>query len=352
MSSSASTSPSEGRVVEDSVIEGYVAESPVARGPSSKGMTRHSGASSISGLLLIDKPVGISSASVVSRARKQLGIKRIGHAGTLDPLATGLLVLLVGNATRLASYAESGFKEYEIEILLGGTTTTDDTEGETLTTAPVNCSAEQVMQELALFQGTLHQIPPQVSAIKVNGERAYDRARRGESTELAAREVTIHSIALVEISLPRIRARIQCTKGTYMRSIARDLGEKLGCGGCISSIRRTMSAPFSVGEAVTLENLNTESLVSWTRLFPKAQECLVEEREAQQLLNGNTSILSSGVGPMASGRLRSPEEAGSGLAIYRRGAAAAAPSLSEVPLGLLVFRDGRWTIGVNVVTGG
>jgi tRNA pseudouridine55 synthase len=301
-------------------------------------------AAALSGILLVDKPAGITSSKVVSIARKRLGLKRIGHAGTLDPLATGLLVLLVGNATRLASYAEGGTKEYEIEILLGRRTSSDDTEGEILSESPVLSTPEEVTAALAAFQGELTQIPPQVSAIKVDGERAYDRARRGETTELAARVVTVFSLTVLDVSLPRVRARIECSKGTYMRSIARDLGEQLGCGACISAIRRTRSAPFTVAEASIPDQISAEALLGWDRLLPRAQRCMVDGPTALQLRNGNTSVLTGFVGAGSVGGLRVPSAVGEELAIYYR-------EESSQALGLLVFEDGRWTIGINIALG-
>jgi tRNA pseudouridine55 synthase len=289
----------------------------------------------------VDKPAGITSAKVVSLARKRLGIKRIGHAGTLDPLATGLLVLLVGNATRLASYAEGGAKEYVIEILLGRRTSTDDTEGETLSESPVLCTGEEVVRALAGFQGTLRQIPPQVSAIKVDGERAYDRARRGETTELQAREVVVFSLEVLEVALPRVSARVACSKGTYMRSIARDLGELLGCGACISAIRRTKSTPFTVEEACTPENISDQGLLAWDRLLPRAQICRVNDATAAQLRNGNSSVLLARPCGEAVEGLRVPSAPGEELAIYHGKSDSRA-------LGLLVYGEGRWTIGLNI----
>ncbi len=241
------------------------------------------------GVLVIDKPPLLSSAQVVARVRKLFPKSiKVGHAGTLDPNATGLLVLLVGKATRLASHAESGTKEYKIALRLGQTTTTDDVWGETLTySEALPIEPTIILRALKSFEGVISQTPPQVSAIKVNGERAYNRVREGETVVLQPRTVTVHAIEDVSIQWPEVRMTLRCSKGTYMRSIARDLGQQLGCGGCISEIRRSASWPFSLDQAVKLEDLKVANVLSWDTLFPSTPRFSVDDATAEALGRGD-----------------------------------------------------------------
>lgn len=222
---------------------------------------------SLCGFFNIHKPAGITSHDVVAKCRRLLGIKQIGHAGTLDPAATGVMVLAVGKATRLLRFLADD-KAYRAEILLGLTTDSDDLEGQELT----SCSAEQVCQKvseqsvrqaLQSFVGEIEQFPPIFSAIHVSGKRLYELARNADNLEeLAAlkaevplRKVSVHKLEDIEIDLPIVRVTIDCSKGTYIRSIARDLGEKLGVGGTLKSLQRTRSGLFAWKDAKTLEEL-------------------------------------------------------------------------------------------------
>ncbi len=215
-------------------------------------------------MLLIDKPAGHTSHDAVARARRALGTRKVGHAGTLDPLATGLLTLGVGPSTRLLTYLVGLDKQYETTIVLGRATTTDDAEGDPLG-EPAPAAAleavtdERLAQEVARLTGPIEQRPSAVSAIKVDGKRAYDRVRAGEDVELAARAVTIAVFDVLAVRRTgdaiEVDARIDCSSGTYIRALARDLGAALGVGGHLSALRRTRVGPFEVASAIDLDQL-------------------------------------------------------------------------------------------------
>ena len=219
------------------------------------------------GLLLVDKPAGMTSHDVVSRIRKLAGTKKVGHAGTLDPMATGLLVLGIESGTKLLTFIVGADKTYEATIRLGSSTITDDREGETLKTAsPDQLSSvtlDQIQQELEKLRGVIQQVPSAVSAIKVNGEKAYDRVRAGEIFELKSREVTISRLEVVgeirrEENFIDLDVIVDCSSGTYIRAIARDLGEALGVGGHLTALRRSRIGSFDVSEAMQLEGFEGE----------------------------------------------------------------------------------------------
>ena len=214
----------------------------------------------MNGLLVIDKPRGMTSRDAVNRVQKWFprGTK-IGHTGTLDPLATGVLVICIGTATRVAEYVQAMGKSYASRFRLGATSTSDDAEG-VVTERPdaVAPSRESLEAVLATFVGTIPQVPPAVSALKVNGERAYELARRGRNVELAARPVRIDAIRLREYDWPFVDVEVDCGRGTYIRSIARDVGEKLGVGGLVEQLRRTRVGPFSVAEALSIDERPAE----------------------------------------------------------------------------------------------
>ena len=193
---------------------------------------------------------------VCAKLRGILKTKKIGHAGTLDPMATGVLPVFVGQATRAVSFAESGEKEYIVGLRLGLTTNTQDTEGEVLTQAPVTVGRRELEAVLPRFTGEISQIPPMFSAIKINGQKLYDLARQGKEVERKARTVTIFALEIVEqVSETDYILRVRCSKGTYMRTLCHDIGQALGCGGCMYSLRRTMAAGFTLDESVTLEQV-------------------------------------------------------------------------------------------------
>ncbi|MGY1673659.1 tRNA pseudouridine(55) synthase TruB [Geodermatophilus sp. SYSU D00710] len=211
------------------------------------------------GVLLVDKAAGMTSHDVVARARRVLSVRRVGHAGTLDPMATGLLVLGVGAATRLLGHLGSSDKVYEATIRLGQTTVTDDREGEVLTTtSAAHLDDGAVRAALAAQTGPLSQVPSSVSAVKVGGRRSYDRVRAGEEVVLEPRSVTVHRIDVHALARPTpdlvdVEVAVACTAGTYVRAIARDAGAALGVGGHLTALRRTASGPFTTERAAPVE---------------------------------------------------------------------------------------------------
>ena len=212
------------------------------------------------GLLLVDKPGGMTSHDVVARARRALSIRKVGHAGTLDPMATGLLILGVGAATRLLGHVGGSDKTYEATIRLGQATVTDDREGELLSSASAaHLDDDAVRAALAAQTGRLQQVPSSVSAVKVAGRRSYDRVRAGEAVELAPRSVTVHRLEVHRLTrsdpeVLDVDVTVECTAGTYIRAIARDAGAALGVGGHLTALRRTDSGPFAVTQAVPVED--------------------------------------------------------------------------------------------------
>ena len=219
--------------------------------------------SGASGLVIVDKPAGVTSHDVVSRVRRLAGTRKVGHAGTLDPMATGVLVLGVNRATRLLGHLTLTEKAYVATIRLGASTTTDDAQGELVSTAPTgDLDEETIRSALASFVGVIEQVPTSVSAIKVDGRRAYDRVREGEDVQLAARPVTIHELEVHQVrpGVERLEVDIsvRCSSGTYVRAIARDLGAGLGVGGHLGALRRTAVGPFTLDDAQTLERLAEE----------------------------------------------------------------------------------------------
>jgi tRNA pseudouridine55 synthase len=215
------------------------------------------------GFLVVDKAPAMTSHDVVAVARKALGTRKVGHAGTLDPMATGVLVLGFGNGTRLLQYITDGDKSYIATVVLGAATVTDDQEGEVIYEADgSNISDEQIKSGLSKMVGEIQQRPSSVSAVKVAGERAYDRVRAGEVFELAARTITISSLDILDIRRSGARVEIDidvtCSAGTFIRAIARDLGDNLSVGGHLSSLRRTRVAGFAIDQAITFEALKSQ----------------------------------------------------------------------------------------------
>lgn len=223
------------------------------------------------GVLVVDKPSGMTSHDVVARVRRIAGTRRVGHTGTLDPAATGVLVLCLGRATRLVTALQAGRKTYAAVARLGVTTSSDDLDGEVLaTTSAAALDESTVCGALSAFQGVIDQVPPMVSAIRIDGERLHERARRGETVERPARRVEIDSIVLDRFEpgeAADVTFLVACSAGTYVRSIARDLGERLGVGGTLASLRRVANGPFSEVEAVPLAQLEDDPELLTSRLL-------------------------------------------------------------------------------------
>ncbi|CAM8637651.1 TruB Pseudouridine synthase [Candidatus Planktophila dulcis] len=221
----------------------------------------------VDGFLVVDKAGGMTSHDVVAVGRKALGTRKVGHAGTLDPMATGILVLGFGNGTRLLQYITDGDKSYVASIVLGASTVTDDKEGEVLTSTEASKVVDSEIEKiLKAMIGTIAQRPSSVSAVKVGGERAYDRVRAGETFELEARSVTISQLDILAIrhlaATTEVDIEVTCSAGTFIRAIARDLGDGLGVGGHLSALRRTRVAGFSEKDAVSFEDLKAQKFTA------------------------------------------------------------------------------------------
>ena len=230
----------------------------------------------ISGALVVDKPVGMTSHDVVQAIRNGTNLRRAGHTGTLDPRASGVLVILVGPAVRLSEYVSASDKRYQAIIRLGGSTDTFDAEGlVTPTKDPVNVTEAQFEEALKTFVGEIEQTPPPYSAVKVQGRKAYEMAREGEEVELAPRKITVHHLEVLEWTPPEVVIDVHCSSGTYVRSLANDLGVMLGCGAYLVGLRRTKSGRFSLRDAVPLRKLQEAFTAgNWYQYLIPAAEAL------------------------------------------------------------------------------
>jgi len=279
------------------------------------------GATTPDGVLLVDKPEGVTSHDVVAAARRAIGVRRIGHLGTLDPFATGLLVLLVGRATRLAPFVDAEPKVYEATIAFGAETATDDRTGTTVRTAPVPQpgAVDAGMQQLT---GVIDQLPPAYSAKKHEGMRAYEIARRGGSVELAATRVTIHRWDIKGRTEATLAVRIECSGGTYIRALARDLGRLAGSAAHLARLRRLRSGCFSVAEAVQVGDLGsgTAQVLSPLTAIPSMATCAVGTVEWGQVLHGQAIAARESI-PAEGGLVAITDDADTLLAVAeRRGA--------------------------------
>ena len=249
------------------------------------------------GIIIIDKQPGWTSMDVCAKLRGLFHEKRIGHAGTLDPMATGVLPVFIGRATRAVEFADKGEKEYVAGLKLGLVTNTQDISGEVLEQHPVHVTTQQLNDVLPRFQGDIEQIPPMFSAIKINGKKLYELARKGREVERPARPVTIHSLTLEEQIAPdEFIVRVRCSKGTYVRTLCHDIGAALGCGGCMSSLRRTMAAGFTLAQSVTLEQLQqtddpTAHLLSIDHLFAHLPALTLQGKPETMLRNGMKLVM-------------------------------------------------------------
>ena len=212
------------------------------------------------GFVVVDKPAGITSFDVVRQARRKLDFQKIGHLGTLDPQATGVMVLAINQATKLVEYLMKADKEYIGTITLGATSNTFDCEGEITQTDAEPVTEDQIRLVMKGFMGKISQIPPKYSAVKINGQRACDIVRRGGDVKLKAKTVTIHELEILEYKWPLLKVRVNCGSGTYVRSIANDMGEKLGCGAYLSDLQRTLVGRFAIEGAASLDNLSRDDM--------------------------------------------------------------------------------------------
>ena len=206
----------------------------------------------MNGIVIIDKPQDWTSQDVTARLRRVFNTRRIGHGGTLDPMATGVLPVFVGRATRGVEFFEHAEKTYETVLRLGLTTDTEDVWGETLEERPVEVTMEILEKTLESFRGEIMQIPPMYSALKVNGQKLCDLARKGKEVERQPRPITIHELTLLSFEGREVRLRVRCSKGTYIRTLCKDIGEALGCGGCMQELRRVSAGEYTIEESVPL----------------------------------------------------------------------------------------------------
>jgi len=233
----------------------------------------------ISGILVVDKPVGMTSHDVVETIRRGTNIRRAGHTGTLDPRASGVLVVLVGPAVRLSEFVSAADKRYQAILRLGSSTDTFDAEGRFTRqeNAPVNVTEEQFEEVLKRFIGEIEQTPPPYSAVKVHGRRAYEMARSGEEVNLEPRKIQVHHLEVLEWALPEVVIDVHCSSGTYVRSLANDVGVALGCGAYLVGLRRTKSGRFSLRDAVPLRKLQEAFTAgTWAQFLIPAAEALSE----------------------------------------------------------------------------
>ncbi len=229
----------------------------------------------ISGVLVVDKPVGLTSHDVVQIIRRGTNIRRAGHTGTLDPRASGVLVILLGPAVRLSEYVSASDKRYQAVVHLGTSTDTYDSDGRVVSTAPVNITETQFENALKNFIGEIEQVPPPFSAVKIKGRKAYEMAREGEEVDLSPRKIQVYNLELLEWAPPEAVIDVYCSSGTYVRSLAHDLGESLGCGAHLVGLRRTKSGRFTLREAVPLRKLReTFENGTWYQLLIPAAEAL------------------------------------------------------------------------------
>ena len=245
------------------------------------------------GIVIVDKPQGWTSQDVVSKLRGIFKTRRIGHGGTLDPLATGVLPVFVGRATRGVEFFEHADKTYEAVLRLGIATDTEDITGTVLEEKPVNITREQLLDVLPRFRGDIMQVPPMYSAIKVNGQKLYDLARSGREVERKARPVTIFKLECLEFDSQRAKLLVHCSKGTYIRTLCKDIGAALGCGGCMEALRRVSAGAYTIDKAVSLQELVAIDapegyLMPVDSLFEKYASITLTDKQTLRCRNGNS----------------------------------------------------------------
>ena len=247
----------------------------------------------MNGIVIVDKPQGWTSQDVTARLRRVFSTRRIGHGGTLDPMATGVLPVFVGRATRGVEFFEHAEKTYETVLRLGLTTDTEDVTGTVLTETMPNISREELEKTLEFFRGDILQVPPMYSALKVNGQKLCDLARKGQEIAREPRPITIHELTLLSFRGTEAALRVRCSKGTYIRTLCKDIGEKLGCGGCMAALRRVQAGEYTIGEAVPLETLlETDKPEEYLRnvdtMFRAYPPVTLTENQEKRCRNGNS----------------------------------------------------------------
>ena len=269
----------------------------------------------MNGIVIVDKPQGWTSQDVTARLRRVFGTRRIGHGGTLDPMATGVLPVFVGRATRGVEFFEHAEKTYETTLRLGITTDTEDITGTVLQEREVRISEAEFFEVLAQFRGEIQQIPPMYSALKIDGQRLCDLARKGREVERKPRPITVFELECLAFSGSEARLRVRCSKGTYIRTLCKDIGQALGCGGCMAALRRVQAGEYTIGEAVELQALlETAEPETYLRpvdsMFRKYPAVTLTEKQEQRCRNGNSFSVK-----LADGTYRAYSQTGEFLAL-------------------------------------
>ena len=271
----------------------------------------------MNGIVIVDKPQEWTSQDVTARLRRVFNTRRIGHGGTLDPMATGVLPVFVGRGTRGVEFFEHAEKTYETVLRLGLMTDTEDVWGETLEERPVEVTAEKLESVLESFRGEIFQVPPMYSALKVNGQKLCDLARKGKEVERQPRPITIHELTLLETTENTLRLRVRCSKGTYIRTLCKDIGEALGCGGCMQELRRVTAGEYTIEEAVPLQTLlETEEPEKYLRtvdtMFRNYPEIKLTPNQEKRCRNGNSFTVN-----LAEGTYRAYSQSGEFLMLAK-----------------------------------
>ena len=269
------------------------------------------------GIVIVDKPAGWTSQDVTAKLRGVFHTRRIGHGGTLDPMATGVLPVFVGRATRGVEFFEHAEKTYETTLRLGITTDTEDITGNILEEKPICVSEEQVLAVLEQFKGEIQQIPPMYSAIKINGQKLVDLARKGKEVERKPRTITIFTLDFLGMTGSDVRLRVHCSKGTYIRTLCKDIGETLGCGGCMATLRRTSAGSYGEKDAIALSALvESDAPEQYLRgvdtLFTQYPAVILTEKQALRTRNGNSFSID-----LADGTYRAYEQNGEFLMLAK-----------------------------------
>ena len=286
----------------------------------------------MNGIVIVDKPTDWTSQDVTSRLRRVFNTRRIGHGGTLDPMATGVLPVFVGRATRGVEFFEHAEKTYEATIRLGLSTDTEDITGTVIQTHPVSVSEADFLAVLSQFRGKIQQIPPMYSALKVNGQKLYDLARKGKEVERKPREITIFQLECLEFSGETARLRVRCSKGTYIRTLCKDIGQALGCGGCMEALRRISAGEYTISEAVPLQTLlESDTPEVYLRpvdsMFRQYPAVTLTEKQTLRCKNGNSFSIAK---PDGTYRVYDPDGAFLAVSVVSDGVMSTTKSFFEV----------------------